>query len=115
MIDQLTNWYLRLNKERFAGERGADDQRASLATLFEVLMMMCKMMAPLTPFFTELAFRNLRHGLPEAERLDSVHFDEIPQYMPEAIDEQIEADMAVMQQLIELATERHAAKAAYRG
>ena len=43
MIDQLTNWYLRLNKERFAGERGADDQRASLATLFEVLMMMCKM------------------------------------------------------------------------
>ena len=102
MIDQLTNWFLRLNKERFAGERGADDQRASLATLFEVLTMMCKMMAPLTPFFTELAFRNLRHGLPEAERLDSVHFDEIPQYMPEAIDEQIEADMAVMQQLIEL-------------
>jgi len=101
MIDQLTNWYLRLNKERFAGERGLEDRTSSLATLYEVLLMMCKMMAPLTPFFTELAFQNLRAALPEAERLESVHFDEIPQFDPKAIDDQIEVDMAIMQQIIE--------------
>mmetsp|Transcript_53428 Transcript_53428/g.138158 ORF Transcript_53428/g.138158 Transcript_53428/m.138158 type:complete len:588 (-) Transcript_53428:341-2104(-) len=101
MIDQLTNWYLRLNKERLSGDRGPDEQLSALCATYEVLMMMCTMMAPLTPFFTEEVYRNLSAALPASERLDSVHFCEIPQYDPSAIDEQIEADMAIMQQVIE--------------
>ena len=36
MIDELTNWYVRMNKERFAGERGDDERADALSTLFEV-------------------------------------------------------------------------------
>ena len=101
MIEQLTNWYVRMNKERLAGERGADDRSSSLCTLYEVLLMLCRMMAPLTPFFTELAYRNLRHAMPDGTALDSVHFDMIPEADESAIDTKVEADMKVMQQVIE--------------
>lgn len=99
LIDLLTNWYIRMNKERFSGERGAEERRSSLCTLFEVLVMLCRMMAPLTPFFTEYVFSNLRKAIPSAPA--SVHFMSIPQPNAEAINPQIEADMAAMRQVIE--------------
>tara|TARA_B100000524_G_scaffold273327_1_gene151174 strand:- start:356 stop:2029 length:1674 start_codon:yes stop_codon:yes gene_type:complete len=99
MVEQLTNWYIRMNKERFAGERGTEAQTASLSTLFEVLHMLCRMMAPLTPFFCELMYRNLRRAVPNAAA--SVHFLMIPEVIPGAIDMQIESDVHQMQQTIE--------------
>ena len=99
MVEQLTNWSIRMNKERFAGERGAEGQATSLSTLFEVLHMLCRMMAPLTPFFCELMYRNLRRAVPDAAA--SVHFLMIPEVIPGAIDEQIESDVRHMQQTIE--------------
>ena len=99
LIELLTNWYIRMNKERFSGERGADEQRAALCTFFEVLVMLCRMMAPLTPFFAEFVYRNLRKAIPES--LESVHFMMIPEVNAAAIDDQIEADMAAMRQVVE--------------
>lgn len=101
LIEQLTNWYIRTNKERFSGERGDDERACSLSTLYEVLLMLCRMMAPLTPFFVEFQYLNLVKALPAAEQFKSVHFDAIPQVMREAIDPQIEADVRVMQGIIE--------------
>jgi len=98
-IDLLTNWYIRMNKERFAGERGAEDRKASLCTLYEVLVMLCQLMAPFTPFFTEFVWRNLRKVAPDAP--ESIHFQPIPEVNAAAIDEQIESDMAAMRQVIE--------------
>ena len=99
MVEQLTNWYLRMNKERFEGGRGEDERRDSLSVAFEVLMGLCRMMAPLTPFLTELIYQNLRRAVPDAP--ESVHFLEIPQVVAAAIDPQIEEDMKMMQTLIE--------------
>ena len=79
LIEQLTNWYIRMNKERLGGDAGPADQQAAIATLYEVLLLLCKMMAPLTPFFVELQYKNLRNALPKEEQLESVHFDMIPQ------------------------------------
>ena len=100
LIERLTNWYVRMNKERFSGERGPDERLTSLAAMYEVLLMLCKTMAPLTPFFVELQYQNLRLGLPEAERHASVHFDMIPQVATEAVDPQIEIDVSRMQEMI---------------
>ncbi|KAJ2433461.1 isoleucine--tRNA ligase, partial [Coemansia sp. RSA 2424] len=53
MIDQLTNWYVRFNRRRLKGENGAEDTVSALNTLYEVLLTMCRLMAPFTPFLTE--------------------------------------------------------------
>jgi len=98
-IELLTNWYIRMNKERFSGERGEEDRKLSLCTLFEVLLGLCCMMAPLTPFFTEHVYRNLRKVMPESP--ESVHFLMIPEVNEAAINEEIESDMAAMRQVIE--------------
>lgn len=51
-IDQLTNWYVRLNRRRIKGEEGLKDCVASLNVLFDVLDTMVKIMAPFTPFLS---------------------------------------------------------------
>lgn len=43
-IEQLTNWYVRLNRKRLKGIEGEHDCRTSLATLFEVLYTICRAM-----------------------------------------------------------------------
>jgi len=96
LIERLTNWYVRMNKDRFSG----DEKLTSLSVLYEVLLMLCKTMAPLTPFFVELQYQNLRLALPAAERFASVHFDMIPQVAAEAVNDQIEADISRMQEMI---------------
>jgi isoleucyl-tRNA synthetase len=59
-IDQLTNWYVRMNRKRIKGEMGMADCLQSIDTLFNVLMTMVKMMAPFTPFLTEFMYLRLR-------------------------------------------------------
>ena len=100
MIEQLTNWHIRMNKDRFSGGTGADDQKAALSTLFEVLMVMCRIMAPLTPFFVESQYQNLKKALPPAEQEGSIHFCMMPEVMASAIDATIESDVKVMQNVI---------------
>jgi len=100
MIEQLTNWYIRMNKDRFSGGSGEDDRAASLCTLYEVLLILCRMMAPLTPFFVESQYQNLKLALPPSEQQGSIHFDMIPEPAAEAIDPEIEADVKIMQQVI---------------
>jgi isoleucyl-tRNA synthetase len=94
LIEQLTNWYIRMNKERFSGERGTDERNLSLATLFEVMMMLCRMMAPLTPFFAEHVYQNLRRVIPDAPA--SVHFLMIPEANDAAVDPEMVADVQMM-------------------
>lgn len=58
-IDQLTNWYVRLNRRRIKGELGLEECSASLNTLFDVLETMVKMMAPFTPYLSEYMYQRL--------------------------------------------------------
>ncbi|KAK3103923.1 hypothetical protein FSP39_022930 [Pinctada imbricata] len=105
-VDQLTNWYVRMNRKRLKGENGASDCFMALETLFSVLLSMIRMMSPLIPFLTEHMFQNLRNLIdPEAVKdqdLRSVHFLMIPQPMENLIDVDIERAVARMQSVIEL-------------
>lgn len=58
-IDQLTNWYVRLNRRRIKGESGIEECVYSLNTLFDVLDSMVKMMAPFTPYLSEYMYQRL--------------------------------------------------------
>jgi len=56
-LDQLTNWYVRLNRTRINGEEGDDEQKRSLNILFYVLLTTTTLMASITPFITELFYQ----------------------------------------------------------
>lgn len=51
-IDSLTNVYVRYNRKRLKGRNGLEDSELALSALYDVLLTVCKVMAPFTPFFT---------------------------------------------------------------
>ena len=101
-IGQLTNVYVRYNRSRLKGKNGDDDTRRALAALFNVLLVLCKTMAPFTPFFVEKMYQNLRRCLPnQGDAEPSVHFCLFPEAAVDALDERVEASVARMQTVIE--------------
>lgn len=101
-LDQLSKWYVRLNKGRLKGDEGSEDAHRALKVLFEVLLKLCRLMSPLTPFFTEFMYQNLKSVLPEGIKMDSVHFLSIPAVIEEAFDDDIERDVSNMQRVVDL-------------
>ncbi|PVV00851.1 hypothetical protein BB560_004751 [Smittium megazygosporum] len=109
MVDQLTNWYVRFNRKRLKGENGVDNRLDSLRTLFVVLLDMCRIMAPFTPFITETMFQSLRnfvsaHTVERWEVSDyrSIHFVPFPEVEAEYFDTAIVRAVQRMQTVIEL-------------
>ncbi len=110
-IEHLTNIYVRYNRKRLKGSAGQaeGDCENALATLYHTLVVLCKVMAPFTPFFTESMYQNLRRIDPESEA--SVHFTTIPPVeQRKEGDQHIEDSVERMQRVIELGRtirERH--------
>uniref|UniRef100_A0A8D0G8V4 Isoleucine--tRNA ligase, cytoplasmic n=1 Tax=Sphenodon punctatus TaxID=8508 RepID=A0A8D0G8V4_SPHPU len=105
-VDILTNWYVRMNRRRLKGENGTDDCIMALETLFSVLYSMCRLMAPYTPFITELMYQNLKTLIDPAsvqeKNTDSIHYLMLPQVRENLIDKKIESAVSWMQSVIEL-------------
>lgn len=112
-IEALCNTYVRLNRSRLKGKAGGGqhDCCVALATLHDVLLTLCKLMAPFTPFFTETMYVNLARALPsDPPQPASVHFCPFPLADPAAFDARIERSVGRMATVIELARvirERH--------
>jgi isoleucyl-tRNA synthetase len=103
LIDTLTNWYIRFNRKRLKGENGIEDASKALNVLFEVLFTLCRLMAPFTPFITEMMYQNLAQFLPASdEDRRSVHFLNLPEPNEEYFNEDIERAVTRMQSVIEL-------------
>ncbi|XP_038628151.1 isoleucine--tRNA ligase, cytoplasmic [Tachyglossus aculeatus] len=105
-VDVLTNWYVRMNRRRLKGENGIEDCVMALETLFSVLFSMCRLMAPYTPFLTELMYQNLKTlidpaSIQEKDTL-SIHYLMLPQVREELIDKKMERAVSRMQSVIEL-------------
>lgn len=102
-VDNLTNWYVRMNRQRIKGQGdgGEADCRAALSVLYHVLLNMVRVMAPFTPFISEMLYRELKNHLPEP-RAESVHFLSIPSALEGQIDATIERKVGNMQRVIEL-------------
>lgn len=103
-VDNLTNWYVRMNRPRLKGQGGESDAKVSLSALYHVLLYMARLMAPFTPFITELLYKDLRNLLPgtKSEHVESVHFLSIPEVNEKQIDISIERKVGNMQRVIEL-------------
>jgi isoleucyl-tRNA synthetase len=73
-IEDLTNWYIRRSRRRFWKSENDGDKQQAYATLYHVLIELCKIAAPFTPFMAEEIYRNLRtDDMPE-----SVHLCDFP-------------------------------------
>ena len=103
MIEDLTNWYIRFNRRRLKGENGNEDTMMALNTLFEVLFILCRAMAPFTPFLTENMYQGLKQFLPadySKQDVRSVHFLPFPVVREEYFDPAIERAVSRMQSVI---------------
>jgi isoleucyl-tRNA synthetase len=92
-LEQLTNWYVRLNRSRMKGDEGVKEQQVSLNILFDALLSTNLLMASITPFITEEMYQNMRNGI-AADNLDlnqeSIHFLQIPDVALDLIHEDVE-------------------------
>ncbi|GIL48146.1 hypothetical protein Vafri_4840 [Volvox africanus] len=102
-IENLTNVYVRYNRKRLKGSKGGEDAQVALSCLFNVLLDVCKVMAPFTPFLTESMYQNLRGALPPGEVPESVHWCDFPTARASLEgDERIQLSVDRMQRVIEL-------------
>ncbi|XP_054164072.1 isoleucine--tRNA ligase, cytoplasmic-like [Oppia nitens] len=101
-VDNLTNWYVRMNRKRIKGDYGKDDTNKALHTLFSVLMTMIEMMAPFTPFLTEHMYQNLKNLISDKSVAESVHYLLHSPVREEIIDEIVERQVSCMQSVIEV-------------
>jgi isoleucyl-tRNA synthetase len=100
-INQVTNWYVRLNYRRLKGNDTEKEWYNSLATLFTALYTLDRIMSPFTPFLTETMYQNLKNLVPKELREDSVHYLELPQANTDLVDTQIEEAVTNMQVVVE--------------
>lgn len=104
-VDNLTNWYVRMNRQRLKGQGGEEDCRIALSVLYQVLLDMVRVMSAFTPFITEMLYKDLRNLLNDNDEMKSnlsVHYLSIPDVAESRIDENIERKVNHMQRIIEL-------------
>jgi isoleucyl-tRNA synthetase len=100
-IDDMSNWYVRRNRRRFwRSEEDDSDKRGAYLTLHTTLMTLSKVLAPITPFMTEIMYRTLRAGnetLPE-----SIHLCAYPTADQALIDDDLSSAMDAAIRLVSM-------------
>ncbi len=94
--DNLSNWYVRLNRKRFWGGEMTDDKLSAYQTLYECLLTVSKLMAPIAPFYADRLFLDLI-SVDDSVKQDSVHLTDFPVVAEELIDKQLEDQMYLAQ------------------
>ena len=93
--DDLSNWYIRSNRRRFWDSELTDSKKAVYLTTYEVLLTLCKLCAPITPFITEEIYQKLTN-------LDSVHLEDFPVENTDLIDANVEERMDLVRDICSL-------------
>jgi isoleucyl-tRNA synthetase len=88
LVDDLTNWYVRRSRRRFWKSEHDADKDAAYSTLYYVLVTLCKLLAPFTPFVTEVMYQNLVRSVVK-DSCESVHHCDWPSTVPGAVDQDL--------------------------
>ena len=99
-VDELSNWYVRRGRERFWGKGMEGGKEAAFATLYHVLVTLCKLLAPYTPFMAENMYQNLVRTAYE-DAPESVHFCDFPAYEAKYVDAELEKNMEALLEVIQ--------------
>ncbi|MBE5786438.1 MAG: isoleucine--tRNA ligase [Clostridiales bacterium] len=100
-VDELSNWYVRLNRDRFWGKGMAEDKEAAFITLYTVLSTLVKVVAPYLPFISESIYQNVVRTVDETAP-ESVHLCDFPVCDESMIDADVEAQMAAVETVVQL-------------
>ena len=97
--DNLSNWYVRLNRKRFWGGEMDEDKLSAYQTLYTCLETVAKLMAPFSPFYADKLYRDLTSPAAEAngKEAESVHLADFPVADEWVIDKKLEERMHLAQ------------------
>ena len=93
--DDLSNWYIRSNRRRFWDSELTESKKAVYLTTYEVLVALCKLCAPMTPFITEEIFTKLTGK-------ESVHLEDFPVENTDLVDSSVEERMDLVRDVCSL-------------
>ena len=99
--DELSNWYVRRNRERYWGKDLTDDKIGAYVTLYKVLTTLVKVSAPFVPFMADEIYQNLVVNL-DKNAPESVHLCLWPEVDESAIDKKLEKEMSLAYKIVKL-------------
>lgn len=105
VIEQLSNWYVRLSRRRFWKGEMTEDKKAAYETLYECLEVTAQLMSPVAPFLSDWLYRNLtenRRNAGEPGLTESVHLSDWTRVNPELIRPDLETRMKLAQDISSL-------------
>ena len=98
VVDNVSNWFVRLSKKRFWGGEMTADKLSAYQTLYTCLETVARLMAPIAPYYADRLYRDLHEGRGE-ENVGSVHLAQFPVADTSVIDNEQEERMALAQQI----------------
>lgn len=104
-IEDLTNWYIRLNRRRFwEGSDLGEDKCSAYSTLYVTLRELSKIMAPFAPFLSDYIYQELK--VFGDDMSESVHLADYPTYQSDSINDTLEDAVIRMQEVILLGRQK---------
>jgi len=99
--ENLSNWYVRLNRKRYWGGEYSEDKVSAYQTLFTCLEAVSRLMSPIAPFYADQLFRDL-NTVTGKDLTKSVHLADFPKFDINLIDVDLETRMQLAQQVSSL-------------
>ncbi len=96
--DNLSNWYVRLNRKRFWGGGMTEDKLSAFQTLYTCLETVAKLMAPIAPFYADMLYMDLVK-VTGRDHVSSVHLAKFPVCDETLVDSELEARMQIAQDI----------------
>ncbi len=98
VINDLSNWFVRLNRKRFWGNGMSKDKLSAYQCLYTCLETVARLMAPLAPFYAEQLYKDLTSASPDGKP-QSVHMADFPVCDASLIDPELEHRMEIAQKI----------------
>lgn len=101
VTENLSNWYVRLNRKRYWGGEMDSDKLAAYQTLYTCLVTVSKLAAPIAPFYADRLYMDL-NSTTGMEKCESVHLSDFPKYDSSLVDKDLEERMDLAQRISSL-------------
>ena len=101
LVDDMSNWYVRISRQRFWTKEMTQDKINAYMTLYTSLVTICKAAAPMIPFMTEDIYQNLVRSI-DKDAKESIHLCDFPEVNESFIDKQLEDSMAEVLDIVVL-------------
>jgi len=100
-LEDLSNWYIRRNRRRFWKSEDDSDKQAAYHTLYDVLLNLTKLLAPVMPFITDEIYSNLVVNVDNSAP-ESVHLCDYPEADEKYIDKELIDQVDALKRVVEL-------------